>query len=326
MDSTQSLSPILMKAWRLHDYGGIDAMHFDEIPRPTPKAGEVLVRLRAAAINPFDWYMAEGLISTWEITLPVTFGRDGAGIVEALGEGVNGFEVGDAVYGQADPADNGTFAEYVVLRADRLMHKPEALSFAEASALPNTIYAAWNALFSTISGMDIQPGQTLLIHGAGGGIGTLALQLAKWRGAKVIAVAAPEHENMVRDLGAAQFIDYTQQHFEDEVTERVDGVLDTICAEPASKSYAILKPGGIYVSLLKEPDQDEAHAAGVRAMLTFSPDSYFATPKIEAAVAEGAVHPVVTKILPFAEAPTALAELKARNIKGKVVLDIDGSI
>lgn len=320
MDITQSLNT--MKAWRLHDFGGINAMRFEEIVRPTPKAGEVLVRLRAAATNPFDWYMAEGMISNWEITLPVTFGRDGSGIVEALGDGVTEFKIGDAVYGQADPADNGTFAEYAVLRADRLMRKPEALSFAEASALPNTLYAAWNALFSTKSGMDLQPGQTVLIHGAGGGIGTLLVQLAKWRGAHVIAVAATQHEALVRNLGADQFIDYKQQRFEDEITDRVDGVVDTICAEPASKSYSILKSGGIYVSLLKTPDQNEAKSADVRAVLTFGPDSYSATSEIEAAVAAGAVRPIVNKILPLAEAKTALSELKAGNVSGKIVLDI----
>ncbi|MEC0184726.1 NADP-dependent oxidoreductase [Paenibacillus peoriae] len=322
----QSKSIVHMNAWRLHDYGGIGAMRLEEISRPTPKKGEVLVRLLAAATNPFDWYMAEGMIAKWEINLPITFGRDGAGIVEELGEGVTEFKVGEAVYGQADPAEDGTFAEYAVFRADRLMRKPESLSFAEASALPNTLYAAWNALFSTKTGMDLQPGQSVLIHGAGGGIGSLALQLAKWRGAHVIAVAAPKHENLLRDLGADQFIDYTHQHFEEEVIDRLDGVVDTICAEPASKSYSILKPGGMYVSLLRTPDQNEAKAKGVRAILTFGPDSYSATNEIEAAVAVGAVRPIVDKVYPLAQAPTALIELKTGNGIGKIVLKINESI
>ncbi|MFG1210280.1 NADP-dependent oxidoreductase [Xanthobacter flavus] len=157
----------------------------EEIAPPLPTAGEVLVRLHAAAANPFDWYMADGLLAMYKITLPATFGRDGAGVVEAIGDGVTEFQVGDAVYGQADPEDDGTFAQYVVLRADRLLRKPKAMSFAEAAALPNAIYAAWSALFSPTKGLDLQPGQTVLIHGAGGGIGSLVLQLAKWRGARV---------------------------------------------------------------------------------------------------------------------------------------------
>ncbi len=309
-----------MKAWRLHEFGGIEAMRLEDIARPSPGPGQVLVRLHAAAANPFDWYMADGLLSMFRITLPATFGRDGAGVVEAVGEGVTAFSVGDAVYGQADPEDDGTFAEYAVLRADRLLRKPEAMSFDEAAALPNAIYAAWNALFSPTTGLDLQPGQTVLVHGAGGGIGTLTVQLAKWRGAKVIAVASSRHEALLRDLGVDRSIDYSRERFEEVVTDRVDGVIDTICAEPENKSYAILKPGGAYISLLRTPDQDKAHAAGVRAALAFGPDSYGATPEIESLVASGSIRPVVSKIIPFEDARTALAELKAGHVQGKIIL------
>lgn len=311
-----------MKAWRLHDFGGLDAIRLDDVPRPTPGAGEVLVRVEAAAANPFDWYMAEGLIAKFDITLPATMGRDGAGVVVALGKGVNAFEVGDAVYGQADPEGDGTFAEYVVFRADRLLRKPAALSFAEASALPNAIYAAWNALFSTETGLNLQPGQTVLVHGAGGGIGTLVLQLAKWREAQVIAVASSRHESMLRQLGADMFIDYTRHEFEKELVDRVDGVVDTACVEPAAKSYAILKPAGTYVSLLRTPDPLQAQAAGVRAVLAYGPNSYDQTPQIESVIASGAVRPIVGKVLPFEEVPNALAALKAGHAQGKTIIEV----
>lgn len=314
-----------MRAWRLNAFAGIASMTIEQTRIPRPRAGEVLVRLHAAAANPFDWYMADGLLAMFEISLPATFGRDGAGIVEALGEGVTGFQVGDAVYGQADPEDDGTFADYATLRADRLLRKPGWMSFAAAAALPNAIYAAWNALFSPVSGVNLQAGQTVLVHGAGGGIGSLVVQLAKWRGAHVTAVASSRHEALMRELGVDRFIDYTRQEFDEEIRSHIDGVVDTICAEPAARSFAILKPGGSYVSLLKTPDQVQAKAAGIRAVLAFGPNSYDATLEIEALVASGAIRPVISKILPFVEAPAALFELKAGHVQGKIVLDIIGS-
>lgn len=311
-----------MKAWRLHKAVGLDAMRFDDVDVPRPAAGEVLVRLHAAAANPFDWYMAEGRLTMFDFRLPAIVGRDGSGEVVTLGEGVSGFRIGDAVFGQADPERDGTFAEYAILRADRLMRKPNHLSFAEAAALPNAIFAAWDALFSKAAGMNLQAGQTVLIHGAGGGVGTLLVQLAKWRGARVVAVASSRHEALMQRLGADEFIDYAKQQFEQVVGRRVHGVVDTVCAEPEQKSYAVLVPGGIYVSLLKTPDQDAARVAGVRAVLAYGRDSYGATPDIEAVVSAGSVRPVVSKTAPLVEAPNVLAELKRGHIQGKIVLGI----
>lgn len=312
-----------MKAWRLHEFGGIQAMRLDEMERPQPGPGEVLVRVRAAAANPFDWYMAEGLLSMFKVRLPAIVGRDGAGEVVAIGAGVTGFKPGDAVYGQADPESDGTFTEFAILRADRLMRKPETLPFTHAAALPNAIYAAWDALFSKTTGMNLQAGQTVLIHGAGGGIGTLTVQLAKWRGARVIAVASSRHEALMRELGADEFIDYTQKRFEAVVGRRVDGVVDTICAEPESKSYAVLVPGGVYVSLLKTPDEAVARAAGVRAVLAYGMSSYGATADIEAVVAAGVIRPIVSKVLAMSQAPDALVQLKSGHVQGKIVIGID---
>lgn len=312
-----------MKAWTLHEYGGLESMLWEDVEIPKPEIGEVLVKIHAAAANPFDNYMADGFLSKFKITLPAIFGRDGAGEIVTLGDGVTSFKVGDAVYGQADPEDDGTFAQFVVMRADRLLRKPNNLSYAQVAALPNTIYAAWNALFSKTSGMDIQSGQTVLILGAGGGIGTLAVQLAKWRGAKVIAVASTRQEALLKELGADEFIDYTKQRFEEIVGKRVDGVIDTICTEEETKSYSILKEGGIYVSLLRNPDSEVAYNTGVRAVLTYAPESYSATPEIEVVVAEGIIHPIISEILPMTEAPNALAKLKIGGVSGKIILSLE---
>lgn len=309
-----------MKAWTLHEYGGLETLRWEEVNIPKPGLGEVLVKIHAASVNPFDNYMINGFLSMFKIKLPAILGRDGAGEIVALGENVTGFQIGDAIYAQADPEADGTFAEYSLMRADRLLRKPEHLSYSEVAALPNTIYAAWNALFSKTSGMGIQQGQTVLIHGAGGGIGTLAVQLAKWKGAKVIAVAAGRQEAMLKELGADEFIDYTQQHFEEIVGKRVDGIIDTICAEPATKSYAVLKSGGIYVSLLKTPDLAVANAAGVRAVLTIAMESYNATSEIEKVVEKGFVRPIINDVAPMTEAPSALARIEAGGLSGKIIL------
>jgi NADPH:quinone reductase-like Zn-dependent oxidoreductase len=315
--------PPTMKAWRLHGFDGTESMGLDEIARPTPGDAEVLVRVRTAAANPVDWYMADGLLTKFKINLPSTMGRDAAGVVVAIGKDVVDFRVGDSVYGQADPEHDGTFAEYVRLRTDRLMRKPQALNFAEAAALPNAIYPAWNALFSTDTGANLQPGQTVLIHGAGGGIGTLLVQLAKRHGARVIAVASTSQETLVRALGADEYVDYQKQKFEVVVGEHVDAVVDTISAAPEDKSHSILKRGGIYVSLRKEPDRKSAQESGVRAALAFGPNSYADTREIEALLLTGKVRPIVKKIVPFTEAPAALNELRTGHATGKIVIQVE---
>lgn len=311
-----------MKAWKINSFSGVDSMYIASVNIPKPNDDEVLVKISAAAINPFDWYLADGLITGFDIPLPVICGRDGAGVVVVLGKNVTNFSIGDEVYGQAEIERNGTFAEYAVLRQDRLLKKPQHLSFPEASTLPNALYAAWNALFSKISGMDLQQGQRILVHGAGGGIGSLVVQLAKWKGAKVIAVASSKHKKLMNELGVDEYINYEEKDFSSEGYDKIDGIIDTICAMPEEKSYSILKNNGIYISLLKEPDQKTAGKYGVNAKLTYALDSYPDTPLIEKAVFDGVIKPIMTKIITFDEIPATLKKMKQGHTQGKVAINI----
>lgn len=310
-----------MKAARFHDYGGLDAVVVEQAPRPVAGPGEVLVRVHAAGLNPFDLYAFQGYLKDYvTFDLPVVLGRDLSGVVEAVGAGAGRFKVGDAVYGHAHHTKDGSFAEYVAIAEDRLALKPAALSFAEAASLPNALSAAWDSVFSPV-GLNLQPGQSVLIHGAAGGIGSLAVQLAKWRGAKVIATASGRHEAFLKGLGVDQFVDYTTTKFED-VVEKVDGVIDTAVAEPRARSYAVMKPGAVYVSLRGLPDQDEAKRFGVRGVSADGPAGQEQFGQSARLVEQGAIKPVVAKTWPLAQVREALEALKAGHAQGKLVLTV----
>ena len=314
----------IMKAWRIHEFGGYEAMRLEVVDIPVPEKGEVLIKVHTAAINHYDWYMSDGLLEAagLKITLPAIFGRDGAGEVVALGEGVTEFKIGDEVYGQADPESDGTFAEYAILRADRLMRKPETLSFIESAAIPNSIYAAWDALFSETTGIDLKAGDTVLVLGAGGGIGTMTVQLAKWVGAKVIAVASAGQESLLRELGADEFIDYKTQRFEDIVGKRVDVVIDNICKEPEEKSYSVLIDGGMYITMPKPPNFEAAIAAGVKAVFCNGPAAHKETAKIESVVKKGIIRPTVSEVIGMLDVPDGIKRFRSGGTLGKIVVSI----
>jgi NADPH:quinone reductase-like Zn-dependent oxidoreductase len=311
-----------MEAVRFHSYGGLDAVVVEDAPKPVAGPGQVLVQVKAAGVNPFDIYSVEGHLKAYfDFPMPTILGRDASGVVEAVGEGVTAFSPGDAVYGHAHHTRDGSFAEYAALAADQVAAKPRFLSHAEAASLPNAICAAWDALFSPVSGVDLQPGQTVLIHGAAGGIGSLAVQLAKWRGARVIGVASGRHAAFLQGLGVDQVIDYSTTRFED-VSGQVDSVVDTAVAEPRARSYAVIKPGGAYASLRGLPDQAEAGAHKVRAVSVNGPAGQAEFARIAEVVAQSAIKPVVGATWPLDQVRRALEQVKAGHLQGKVVLTV----
>ena len=311
-----------MKAVRFHSYDGLAAVVVEPAPKPVAGPGEVLVKVEAAGVNPFDLYSVEGALKGYfDFPLPVVMGRDASGVIEAVGEGVTGLAPGDAVYGHVHHTRDGAFAEYAVMQANRVALKPADLTHAEAASLPNAICAAWDALFSPVSGINLQPGQTVLVQGAAGGIGSLAVQLAKWRGARVIGVASGRHEAFLKDLGVDQVVDYAKGPFE-AVVGKVDGVVDTAVAEPRARSYAVLKPGGAYASLRGLPDQAEAADWGVRAVSANGVAGQDEFGRIAELVAQGAVRPRVGATWPMDQVREALAQVKAGHMQGKVVLTV----
>src|SRR6266850_1585334 len=246
-----------MKAVRIHSFGGPEVLRLEDVPTPEPKPDELLVRVFAAGVNPADWKFREGLLG--KIPLPTIMGSDFSGEVEAVGHDVTDFHVGQPVFGVVGD-ESGSYAQFVVAPAAQLVEKPANLNHVEAAALPVASMTAWQALFDVA---NLQRGQKVLIHAAAGGVGTYAVQFAKWKGAHVIGTASSEHLDFVRQMGADEVVNYRATPFEDVVRE-VDVVFDTIGGETQSRSWKVLKRGGILVSIVQPPLKDNAAAHGVR--------------------------------------------------------------
>jgi NADPH:quinone reductase-like Zn-dependent oxidoreductase len=228
----------MMKAVVAHEYGAPEVLKFEEVPRPEPKEDEALVRVIASGVNPADPLTLSGKYAReFGTHLPLIPGYDIAGVVEKTGAKVTKLKAGDAVYGY--PTFGGGWAEYVTVRQWEVAAKPKTLDFAEAAAVPMGALTAWQALVDTA---QLQPGQTILVHGGSGGVGSFAVQIAKARGARVIATASTANQDLLKQLGADVAIDYTKTRFED-VAKDVDAVLDPVGRETLARSYGVLKKG-----------------------------------------------------------------------------------
>src|SRR5437899_7700252 len=244
-----------MKAVQIHAFGGPEVLQYEDVPQLKPRPNEILVRVHAAGVNPVDWKIREGFLSA---TLPLIMGIDVSGVVKSAGSGVTKYRPGDAVFGQV-AEESGGYAEYAVAMESDVARKPEALDHIRAAALPVAGLVPWQALFDTA---NLTAGQTVLIHGAAGGVGSFAVQFAKWKGARVLGTASGAHVEQVRQLGADEVIDYRKTKF-DEVARDVDVVLDTIGGETQESSWQVLKRGGVLASLVQPPSAEKAavHAA-----------------------------------------------------------------
>ena len=309
-----------MKAIQLHAYGGAGDLHFEDAPRPSVGDGEVLIRVHATTVNPFDTAARAGYMAGWyPYSFPLIPGLDLAGVVVSVGAGVDDFAPGDEVYGRSDPAHLGANAEYASIAAADLALKPASLSFAEAASLPHSALSAWRAL---VDGANISAGQKVLIHAAAGGVGTVGVQLAKARGAYVIATASGPKLDLVRQLGADEVIDYTAGPFEDAVHD-VDIVLDTVGGDTQARSWGVLKPGGILVSLVQPPDAEAAAARGARQQFAMAlGPAHDILAALTDLVEQGRVRPVIDSVLPLAEAAAAHAKVEGRHTTGRVVLEV----
>ena len=227
-----------MKAVRMHHYGGADVLRFENAPRPEPGDGELLIRVHAAAVHPVDWKIREGnLTARLAYPLPFIPGWDVSGTVAAAGPGVTKFQKGNEVFSRPDIARNGAYAEYIVVRESEVALKPKSVDDLHAAAIPLAALTAWQGLFE-IGGL--RAGQRILIHGASGGVGNFAVQLAKWTGAHVIGTASRRNQSFLRELGVDEPIDYEKTRFEDVVHE-VDVVFDTIGGEVQQRSLRVLR-------------------------------------------------------------------------------------
>ena len=308
-----------MKAVRIHAYGGPDVLAYEDAPRPTAGDGEVLIRVYATSVNPFDVAVRAGYLDGYfHYKLPLVLGSDVSGVIEAVGAGVTGFAPGNAVYARGGVFRDGANAEYVVVFATDVAAKPASLDHLHAAALPHVTLTAWQALFEQA---QLSAGQTVLIHGAGGGVGHIAVQLAHWRGAKVIGTASTNLD-VLRDLKVEQIIDYSKTPFE-SVAHDVDVVLDTIGGDVQERSYATLKPGGILVATVQPPSEETAKAHGVRAQyVSSSPPIGKTLTEVAGLVASGQIKPIVSSVLPLSEIRKAHEMIEGKHTRGKIVLQV----
>ena len=307
----------MMKAVVAHEYGGPEVLKFEEVARPEPKENEALVRVIASGVNPADPLTLSGKYAReFGTHLPLIPGYDIAGVVEKTGATITKLKVGEAVYGY--PTFGGGWAEYVTVTEGEVAAKPASLSFTEAAAVPMGALTAWQALVDTA---HLHDGQTILIHGGSGGVGSFAVQIAKARGARVIATASTANQDLLKQLGADVAIDYTKARFED-IAKDVDAVLDPVGKETLARSYGVVKKGGIVMSLVALPNRAELEKRGIRgAAISVHADAEDLA-EIAHLIDTGKIKPIVTQVLPLSEAIEAQRQAATHHTRGKVVLRV----
>lgn len=306
-----------MKAARVLQFGPPNVIMTDDLPRPEPGAGQLLVRVKAAGVGNWDALIREGKVELQP--LPLILGSELSGIVEATGAGVSGFKAGDEVYGATNEQFSGAYAEYALASAGLMAQKPTTLNFIEAASTPIVTVTAWQMLFDYA---HATAGQTVLIHGAGGNVGAYAVQLAKQTGLHVIATAASDDLDYVRDLGAERVVDYTTERFEESLTG-VDIVLDTVGGDTQQRSLQVLKPGGILVSVVSPVSETAQKRYGIRAAYFYVDVTTTRLNKITELFESGKLTTDVGTVLPLEEARRAHEMLGgAPHRRGKIVLSI----
>jgi len=305
-----------MKAIVVEQYGGPEVLKLKDTARPQPKDDEVLIRVMAAGVNPVDAYIRAGKFG--EGKLPYIPGMDVAGVVEATGANAKKFKAGDAVYAYLSFQEQGGYAEFCVAKENEVALKPKNVSYEQAAAVPLAATTAWQALIDTA---QLKPGQTVLIHGGSGGVGHFAVQIAKARGAKVIATASTANQDLLKQLGVDQAIDYEKTKFEDVVKD-VDVVLEATRSDSMARSYGVVKKGGFVVSVTGPPDPAELEKHGLRGdSLMAHPDSKVLD-ELTKLIEAKKLTTIVSQTFPLADASRAHQQIETRHTRGKIVLKV----
>jgi NADPH:quinone reductase-like Zn-dependent oxidoreductase len=306
-----------MKAVRIHAYGGPEVLKYEDVPRPAPGPKEVLVRVHAASINPVDWKIRAGYMKEYlPLAFPAILGLDISGVVESVGAEVRTFKAGDAVYAMCDGSKGGGgYAEYIALKEDTLAPKPKSLDHTKAAAIPLAGLTAWHGLTETGA---LKAGQRVLIHGAAGGVGSFAVQIAKAMGAYVIGTAQARNQSLLRELGADQAIDYTAVPFDKAVSD-VDLILDTVGGETEKRSWAVLKKGGLLASTVS---QAASPIPGVTGKYIANRPNGQGLRELAKLVEAGKLRPIVETLLPLAETRKGHELSQTGHVRGKIVLQV----
>jgi alcohol dehydrogenase len=315
---------VTMKSAQISRYGSSDVIEINQnAPEPTLSSGKVLVSIKAAGVNPVDWKIREGAFQQMiSLQFPSTLGIDFSGVIKQVGEGVSSsdFKQGDEVYGQAGVTNGGSgaFAEMALAKTDSIANKPKRLSHIEAAALPLVGVSAWRALTENIG---LSKGQRILIHGGAGGIGSIAIQLAKYLGSEVATTVSANDKQFVQELGADVVIDYKSQNFEDLLHD-YDSVFDTVGGQTYKRSFKVLKKGGIIVSMLEQPNSELMNQYDIKAIFQFTQADRERLTKLAQWVDQNNMRVNVDRTFSLAEAADALDYQKDVHPRGKVVLDI----
>lgn len=306
-----------MNAIRVHEFGGPDVLQYETAPQPEPAPDEVLVRVHAAGVNRVDTAVREGNFG--EVPFPWIPGWDLSGTVEAVGTDVTEFEEDDEVSGLVRfPEPGNADAEYAAVPANEIVEKPEALDHTEAAGVPMVALTAWQALFDK---GELSKGQRVLIHAAAGGVGHMAVQLAKSQGVHVIGTASGSNEGFLRNLGVDEFVNYRETRFEEELDD-VDLVVDAIGGETREHSYEVLTEGGILAALVGDISDEQAEEYGVHARrVGVRPDAATLS-EVSELIDAGEVEPTISTTLPLADAPKAHEQIAEGHTRGKIVLRI----
>ncbi len=307
-----------MKAVRIHQFGGPEVLRLEETPMPEPADGEVLIRVQAASVNPVDYKIRNGgYPRVKQDQLPITMGRDVAGVIERCGRAVDGFSPGEAVFALL-PQGRGGFAEFVAVTSTDCAKAPERIDATQAAAVPLAGLTAWQGLFDQ---GDLKGGERVLIHGAAGGVGHFAVQFAKAKGATVIATARGEDRSFLQSLGADEVIDYETGRFEDAV-EPVDVVFDLVGGQTQDRSWRVLKAGGAMISTLQAPSPEKAAEHHAKAAHYMAEPNGRELEDIAALIDQGEVTPMIDRIYDLEAAVEAETRLENEHVRGKIVLEV----
>jgi NADPH:quinone reductase-like Zn-dependent oxidoreductase len=305
-----------MKAIVVHQYGGPEVLKYEDAPRPEPKDDEILIRVAAAGVNPVDAFIRAGRYNPGN--LPFVPGMDVSGVVEKTGANITKFKVGQPIYAYLSIREQGGYAEFAIAKENEASPKPQVINYEQAAAVPLAATTAWQALIETAK---TRRGQTVLIHGGSGGVGHFAVQIAKARGAKVIATASTANQDLLKQIGADQAIDYTKTKFEDVVKD-VDVVLEATRSDALARSYGVVKKGGMIVSITGPPDQAELDKHGIRGTSIGAYPDANVLDELGKLIDSKKITPVVSQVFPLSEASKAHQQIETRHTRGKIVLKV----
>src|SRR4029453_6355248 len=316
--TAQSVTPT-MKAVVIREYGGPEVLKYEDIPRPEPNDDQLLIRVIAAGVNPVDGMIRSGMFAKeGNRAFPIILGGDVAGVVEKVGSKITKFKAGDPMFAYVSLDHSGGYAQYALVTEREAALKPKSLTYVEAAAVPIVAMTAWQALVETAK---LSAGQTVLIHGGSGGVGSFAIQIANACGAKVIATASTANQSLFKQLGADVGIDYTRQKFED-IAKNVDVVLDSVGKDTLGRSYGVVNKGGIIVSIVARPDHAELDKRGIRGgFISVKPNSEELA-EIGKLIDDKKIKVIVSQTFPLSEAMKAQEQVATGHTRGKIVLKV----